>query len=139
MLTVDDLLDLAAHNGVRVRSADLGEISGYYDDDSRCITLDICLATYQVRSTMAHELSHARHRDRPLREPRAHKVREERADAEAARMLISPEAYAMAEAEHGPHAGAIACELGVTRKIVLAFQREAALGRAWTRCDWAEV
>lgn len=132
-LTADDLLDLAAHNGVRVRSADLGEISGYYDDDTRCITLDICLATYQVRSTMAHELSHAKHRDRPVRQKDVHEARERRADADAARMLIDPLEYAAAEAFVGPHAGALAVELGVTRKVVLAFQREADLGRSWTR------
>lgn len=69
------------------------------------------------RCTLAHEMGHWWHghdwRGRHDRE------RDERqADTYAARLLISPAEYALAERLSGSHAGALAKELGVTRRMV---------------------
>ena len=44
-------------------------------------------------------------------------------DEEAARFLISPAEYALAESIYGPHPAQIATELGVTQTIIEAYQR----------------
>ncbi|SNS42659.1 protein of unknown function [Micrococcales bacterium KH10] len=132
-LRTDDLLDEAARNGVRVRQADLGERWGHYDDDARCITLNVTMTDPQVRSTLAHELDHAWHRDRTVHDPDEHRRRERRADATAARRLISPIEYAIAERMVGPDPRALADELDVAPWVIEVFQREADIGRKWTR------
>lgn len=132
-LTTDDLLDEAAHNGVRVLSTDLGELWGHYSDMERCIRLHVCMTDPQIRSTLAHELDHAEHRDRDTHDRRAHERRERRADATAARRLIDPTLYADAERIFGPDPRALAEELSVAPWVIEAYQVEADLGRRWTR------
>lgn len=132
-LTTDDLLDEAAHNGVRVLSTDLGERWGHYSDTERCIRLHVCMTDPQIRSTLAHELDHAAHRDRDTRDRDAHERRERRADATAARRLIDPKRYAEAERLVGPDARALAEELDVAPWVIETYQAEADLGRQWTR------
>lgn len=138
-ITSDELADRALHQGVRVRSADIGHLHGLYDDDARCITLHVCLTDYQKRSTLAHEISHATWRDRPTRDRYEHERRERRADADAARTLIHPVDYARAEALVGSDPGALAVELDVSKWVILAWQREARHGRAWTQAQDADV
>lgn len=132
MTSSEQLMDRASAGGVRVSWADLHGRSGIYHDDLREIVLDVCLTDYQTRSVMAHELSHAHHRDRPTVSRQEHERRERRADADAARTLIAPDEYAFAEEMVGPDPGALAVELGVCRWVVEAFQREASHGRGWT-------
>lgn len=132
VLTSEELMSRAATSGVRVQWADLRGCFGLYEDDRRVILLDLCLTEYQTRSTMAHELSHALWRDRPTANLREHERRERRADAEAARDLISASEYALAEKLVGPDPGALAEELGVSKWVIEVWQREARVGREWT-------
>lgn len=67
---------------------------------------------------LAHELGHAHYGhvgDSDLHERQA--------NAYAARLLISADEYARAERITGPHAGAIARELGVTTALVEAWRK----------------
>ena len=133
-MDVDVLHERVVLQGARVVWADLGSHRmGLYQDDMRKITLNLCLTGWQERSTLAHELSHATWRDRPVRNQVEHEARERRADAEAARTLINARDYEAAEAAVGPDVGALAVELGVSRWVVEAWQREADAGRGWTR------
>lgn len=132
MLGTEQLHDRAQQRGVRVAWADLGRRRGLYEDDLDRITLNLCLTDYQEKSTLAHELSHAHWHDRPTASRTEHQRRERRANAEAARMLITAAEYARAEEAVGPDPGALAVELSVSRWVVEAWQREADAGRAWT-------
>lgn len=118
--------------GVRVVKTGLNHRWGLYDDDHRTIYLNSSLTSWQELSTLAHELSHAHHRDRPTSNRRLHQAREHRADVEAAMTLINPLDYARAE-RYATDAGAIAAELGVSVWVVEAFAREADAGREWTQ------
>lgn len=118
--------------GAQVEHVDLGERWGLYDDDARTIYLHHGLTSWQERSTLAHEASHAWHRDRPTTDPREHERRERRADADAARTLVTVAEYAAAEDEVGPDPGALAHHLGVSRWVIEAWQRAADIGRRWT-------
>lgn len=110
-----------------------GGPAGGYIHQQRRIVVDHRLTGPQARSVLAHELSHASHGDTPPADPATRARQERRADADAARMLITPQAYAAAEQLVGPHPGALAVELDVARWVIDAWQREAAAGRAWTR------
>ncbi|QGH68566.1 ImmA/IrrE family metallo-endopeptidase [Pseudactinotalea sp. HY158] len=73
------------------------------------------------RCTLAHEMGHWWHGHDWTRDH--DQLRDERqADAYAARLLISPAEYALAE-RLNPHPGAIAKELEVTRHLVEVWQR----------------
>lgn len=119
---MDDMLEVAHARGVRVAWRDLGRRNGEYHSTG-LILLNPRRSESVQRVTLAHELGHAHYGhgwtdDRRLRE------RYERlADEHAARLLIRASEYAIAESVVGPHVGAIARELGVTTKIVEAWQR----------------
>ena len=113
----DRLHALAEHLGVAV-TYHHGGPKGLYVAEGRFITLRDGMGWRKLRSTFAHELGHAIHEDRPTHDPWVHARQERRADEFAARFLVTPEAMASAEAEHGPHDGALAIELGVTTHII---------------------
>ncbi len=119
---MDDLLQLAADAGVHVIWRDLGRRRGEYRDQHRLITLNPRMSTVLQRSTLAHELGHHHHGDTWVDDAAVLAAHERRATAFAAHLLITPSAYARAEALVGPHAGAIARELEVSRYIVDAWQ-----------------
>ncbi len=131
MRQTSELFAEAEREGMRVEWRDLGTISGGYNDRTRTIVLHTKLTQYQQLSTLAHELSHARWGDTVPIVQADYDRMERRADAEAARMLISCDDYARAEAEVGPHPGALADYLGVSLWVVEAWRREAAHGRDW--------
>lgn len=101
---------------------DLGRRRGEYRHQHRLITLNPKMSEVLQRSTLAHELGHAHYGDMWVADPNAAEFQERRANQFAARILISPTEYAVAEALVGPHSGALAKELGVARYIVEAWQ-----------------
>lgn len=77
------------------------------------------------REVLAHELGHVWHGHDWRR--RHDRERDERqADEYAATLLITPEEYARAERDHGPHLGALAQALRVSTQMIEAWRRVAA-------------
>ena len=70
-------------------------------------------------STLAHEYAHAMRGDDG---PQPRWV-EDWCDEQSARLLISPIEYAVAESIYGPYPAVLAAELGVTQRLVEAYQR----------------
>lgn len=114
----DLLLRHCADLGIEVEYVDLGSTRfGEYHDARRVILLNQRNRADQMLSTLGHEITHAVWREN------GKTARCARADEGSAALIITPEEYAAAEQEVGSHAGALAQELGVTRRIVLAWRR----------------
>lgn len=117
---MDNLIAHAATLGLGIKWRDLGRRAGELHSTG-VIVLNPHKSELTQRMTLAHELGHAwhghdwtRHHDRE---------RDERqADLYAARLLICPVEYAAAERIVGCHPGALAKELGVTRRLVELWQ-----------------
>jgi len=119
---MDQLLRLIEEHGLRIVER-AGETWGGYDPRTRTIRLCPGMSARTTRSVLAHELAHAVLGHEPARRGTAQRERQEhRADEWAARLLISPDAYAAAEAARGPHPASLAYELDVTVELVFAFQ-----------------
>ncbi|WP_061960622.1 ImmA/IrrE family metallo-endopeptidase [Demequina flava] len=110
------IIRTAEHMGYRVQFRDIGRASGYLYGGG-LIVLNYRRSELTQRVTLAHELGHAHHGHDWTRDHDRHRD-ERQADQYAARLLISPVEYAAAEALVGSHAGALARELGVTRRLV---------------------
>ena len=124
-----ELIHIATCMGIRVHFAHIDnapELNGYFLPRRRIIVIRITLTPVEKRSVLAHELAHAYYGDACSDGPE-----ERRAQRHAAMLLITPEAYAAAEAID-PHPAAIAEELGVTLPIVTAY-REQCLQRLGNR------
>lgn len=115
-----ELLAHAASLGVSVHCAHIDGQRGYYDDEKKIIVYDIELTPVEKICVLAHELGHAYYGHKSHGDPRA----EEQADYYAACLLISPEAYAAAEAID-PSSGAIADEIGVELRLVRVYEKRA--------------
>lgn len=111
------LLEFAGERGLRVKWRDLGRRNGEYHS-SGLILLNPRRAEITQRVTLAHELGHAHYGHTWTDNPDRHTMQERMADRYAANLLISPAEYALAEHLVGPHPGAIARELGITRRLV---------------------
>ena len=72
----------------------------------------------QTLCSLAHELGHAHYGDPPGHQG----PMELRANRFAAKLLISPTEYALAESLYGPHPARLAAELGVTVKVLKTWQ-----------------
>lgn len=112
---------MAAALGVTIARHGRGP-KGHYRHATRTISIRRGLTGPALRCTLAHELAHAVAGDEPTGVQWVDDLREIRADEQAARWLISPDAYAAAEHLVGPHPGAIARELGVTLHILQVWQ-----------------
>jgi Zn-dependent peptidase ImmA (M78 family) len=123
------LLAVAEEADVHVTWRDLGKRRGEYRHDPAIITLNPRMSTALQRSTLAHELGHHHHGDTWTDDPALIARREHRADTYAAQLLIEPDAYAAAERLVGPHPGALARELNVSRSIVEAWQANTCTSR----------
>ncbi|OXN01441.1 ImmA/IrrE family metallo-endopeptidase [Bifidobacterium vansinderenii] len=122
-ITIDDLYREAEMLGVRIRERRLPEHwCGAYVDDYRLIVLDETLLDHQRLCTLAHELVHARYHDRSCN-PLSSGMLERRARRESMLRLIDRESYRMAERVYDEDVYAIACELGVTVRMVRCYQR----------------
>lgn len=111
-----ELEKLAASWGVSIIHH-TGGAKGYSWVDKRIISLRHGLGEVQARCTLAHELAHHYYGDMPGVDGKRAAFQERRADRWAAERLISTADYELAERLHGPHLGAIAAELGVTRAL----------------------
>lgn len=94
------------------------DIHGHYEDAERMIVLNHRCTQAQAVAALAHEIGHAVFGDRCTTE-----AVEDRADEMGASFVISRAEYAAAELLVGPHPGALARELDVTRDLVLAWRR----------------
>jgi hypothetical protein len=93
---------------------------GLYDVRTETIYIADNLTPTQYRCVLAHEASHAKHRDRGGHVDR---YTEQRADMEAARMLISQADYVTAEILYGSDECAIARELNVMPWVIKAYKQ----------------
>lgn len=118
---MDDLIAHADELGLRIKWRPLGRRTAeLHSSGLILVNPDRTMPTQ--RMAIAHECGHwsyghdwTRDHDRP---------RDERqADTYAARLLISPQAYAAAEAQCGGHLGAMARELNVRRDLVELWRR----------------
>lgn len=96
-----------------------GTMRGYYSPHAGLVVVRPGMTMPQRRSTLAHELIHARRCDDG---PQSLSI-ERRIDERAAQLLIAPQDYRLAEYCHGPHRTILANELDVTPTIIEAYQR----------------
>lgn len=109
--------------GILIEWRPLGDdVRGFYEHDVRTITLNSSLPQDLLRSALAHELGHAHHGHGDSDDWLVVERNEVLADQYAAQLLITADAYAAAEQLVGPHAGAIALELGCAVYTVEAWQ-----------------
>lgn len=119
---MDQLFRLIEEHGLRVIES-RGRTPGGFDPHSRTIRIAPGMSERTTRSVLAHELAHAVLGHLPRTSRITREGQELRADEWAARLLITPAAYAAAEATRGPHPSSLAFELDVTVELVFAFQR----------------
>ncbi|MGX9346595.1 ImmA/IrrE family metallo-endopeptidase [Microbacterium sp. KNMS] len=121
------LLDLVDYLGYRIVYTDLSHIhpprDGDTDHETRTIRLQPDMAHRLWVSTLAHEIAHVVYMDFPTMFGPVHRKQERRADEWAARLLIPVSCYREVEEYRGGHIPTMALDLGVTVKIVEAFQR----------------
>ncbi|MEQ2643429.1 ImmA/IrrE family metallo-endopeptidase [Bifidobacterium longum] len=95
-------------------------LEGGYDATSNRILISDRLTPIQRRCVLAHEISHARHRDVGCK---CDSATERRADMEAARMLVNQLEYQSAEIIFDGDEYAIARELNVMPWIFRAYKQ----------------
>ena len=117
----------AAELGVHVMTGVLTDARwGEYRDQERTIVMRHGLTERQQRCTLAHELVHAERREH-LSDDRVLNARQERrADRLAAQRLIPWQDYVRACRAHGHQKAPVAVELGVTKHLLRAFERDLA-------------
>lgn len=119
LLTINavDLHRLAESMGVTLCRHMHGP-KGWYDHATQTISTRRGLSIQQYRSTLAHELGHAAHRDTPTGNGHFDQRQERRADEYAALTLINPTDFEAAAIWHHGHLPAIADELEVTQHLL---------------------
>lgn len=116
-MTVEELLAEARRLGLTVYIAHLEpDLLGYYEHRHSRIVMRAGLTEAEFRCTLAHELGHAYGGHECGGGPY-----ERQASRRAAHLLVDRESYAAAELLN-PDPGAIARELGLTRRVVEDFQ-----------------
>lgn len=116
------LLDMVAALGLVLEYWPLVNRNGEYRHDLKRIRLREGMTIRQERSTLAHELAHAVFGDVPSKFGPVNAKQERRADEWAALRLIATDDYRAAEDRWSGHVGAMAYDLGVTSKLVTAYQ-----------------
>ncbi|WP_194521940.1 ImmA/IrrE family metallo-endopeptidase [Cellulosimicrobium sp. JZ28] len=119
------LLGVAEERGLWVEwDPRLGEnLWGYTDVPARTVVLNSRMAVTRQKYALAHELGHAWHNHTWTGRPHEDETAERLADEYAARLLIDPAEFVRAEQLVGPHAGAIALELGTVAEVITVWQR----------------
>ncbi|MEV8338480.1 ImmA/IrrE family metallo-endopeptidase [Leucobacter sp. NPDC077196] len=111
--------------GVRVEFTDLRHLrrNGDYCHELRLIRLQDGLLPRKLRHVYAHELGHATHRDEPSMFSAENARQERRADEWAAHFLIDADEYREAEERHAGKIDAMAVDLYVLERTIIAYQR----------------
>lgn len=117
MINVDALIQVAEARGYHVHWHKHGPKAAWIPHE-RTVTLRIGMSDVDTLCALAHELGHAHYGDPPGHSG----TYELRADRFAARLLISPTEYAIAEHIYGHHPTRLASELGVTTHILATWQ-----------------
>lgn len=117
MINTDALIDVAERRGYRVLWH-RGGAKAAWQPHRGAITLRLGMSDTATLCSLAHELGHAHYSDPPGH----HGPMELRADRFAAKLLISPVEYALAESLYGPHPARLAAELGVTVNVLETWQ-----------------
>lgn len=113
---LDELIAMAESVGIFVAWRPLRR-AAYIQHSASLVVLSTRAPQWKARCALAHELGHEHHQHAWSRDH--DQARDEReADQYAARLLITADDYAVAEELCGSHAGALARELGVTRRLV---------------------
>ena len=110
---IDALIDVAEARGFQVRWHRGGPKAAWLPQQ-RAVTVRHGMDDAETLCALAHELGHAHYGDPAGHHPRY----EQRADRFAARLLISPVEYALAEQTYGTHPARLAAELGVTVHMI---------------------
>ena len=124
------MVDLAEGEGLLIASRSIGRHHGRYQHRKNLILLSNRITGPQTISVLAHELGHWHYGDADPEGIHARDV-EARAWRWAARLLVTPHRYAAAEHAVGPHLGAIARELGVTRQLLEHWSPHVAPHTTW--------
>lgn len=114
---IDALIEVAEQRGFTVRWHRGGPKAAWLPQQN-AVTLRHGMSDAETLCSLAHELAHAHYGDPAGHDPRY----EARADRFAAKLLVSPVEYALAEQTYGPHPARIAHELGVTTHIVKVWR-----------------
>lgn len=117
-MTENDLIQELAGMGVHVVYLPY-RLAGAYWHDEGLIVIDSRQTRAGQLAALAHETIHARRGDSG---PQPSHV-EDLVDELAAKLLISPIEYALAERVYGSRPAALAAELGVTQRMVEAWRR----------------
>lgn len=116
-VTEEDLINACTDLGVHVVFVPL-DLAGAYVHELNLILIDSRLPASSQRAVLAHEYIHATRGHQGPQEPHI----EARVDREAARLLISPAEYELAERLHGANTAAIAEELTLPTWAITAYQ-----------------
>lgn len=114
---IDALIKTAEQRGYQVLWHNRGPKAAWLPH-RRAVTVRNGMDDVQTLCALAHELGHA-HYDDP---PGHFGPQELRADRFAARLLVSPTEYQLAEFQFGPHPARLAHELGVTIEVLKTWQ-----------------
>lgn len=106
--------ELTAQSDLRLEWRELAGRLGEYVHHERCIVLDPRMPRRQQRSVLCHELRHAEHSDFHTMCDRVNLRQEQRADRDAARLLVDVRDLARALILHDEHLSAAAVELRVS-------------------------
>ena len=117
------LRDMADALGLTIEYVDLATRDGEYRHDLGLIRLREGMTLRKERCTLAHEIAHAVFADVPSQFGPVNAKQERRADEWAALRLIDLDQYRSVEEQWSGNLGAMAFDLGVTMKIIRAYQR----------------
>lgn len=118
--TAHNLEELAEKVGATVLEHDGGEKGRYYGRG--IISIRKNLGPVNYKCTLAHELAHHILQHDPAATGWIYDKQEAQAEKWAANLLVNPISYRDMERQYGPHPAHLACELGVTVKVLKTWQ-----------------
>ncbi|NKS66799.1 ImmA/IrrE family metallo-endopeptidase [Rhodococcus hoagii] len=117
------LCRIAERMGIQVVEGELpGRRRGLYSHSRGLIVLREGLSYPRARSTLAHEIGHASYGHEPASDVVTQTKQERLADEWAAKTLINPVEYALAEVMYGTHIGLLANQLDVTPRLIRVWR-----------------